>query len=72
VWVKITRQIDFDVTPHDLRRTAATRLFLVDRWTPAEVQAFMDHLDPRVTLGIYTVVASKNPPQPSTLSTQNI
>jgi integrase len=72
VWVKITRQIDFDITPHDLRRTAATRLFLVDRWTPAEVQAFMGHVDPRVTLGIYTVVASKNLPQPSTLSMQII
>lgn len=68
VWTKITRQIDFDVTPHDLRRTAATRLFLVDRWTPAEVQAFMGHLDPRVTLGIYTVVASEKLPQPSTLT----
>ena len=68
VWVKITRHIDFDVTPHDLRRTAATRLFLVDRWTPAEVQAFMGHLDPRVTLGIYTIVASEKLPQPSTLS----
>ena len=72
VWVKITRHIDFDVTPHDLRRTAATRLFLVDRWTPAEVQAFMGHLDPRVTLGIYTIVASEKLPQPSTLSTKII
>jgi integrase len=68
VWVKITRRIGFDATPHDLRRTAATRLFLVDRWTPAEVQAFMGYLDPRVTLGIYTIVASEKLPQPSTLS----
>jgi integrase len=68
VWTTITRRIDFDVTPPDLRRTAATRLFLVDRWTPAEVQAFMGHLDPRVTLGIYTIVASEKLPQPSTLS----
>ncbi len=72
VRVKITREIDFAVTPHDLRRTAATRLFLVDRWTPAEVQAFMGHLDPRVTLGIYTVVASEKLPQPSTLSVKSI
>ncbi len=72
VWVRITQRIDFDVTPHDLRRTAATRLFLVDRWTPAEVQAFMGHLDPRVTLGIYTVVASEKLPRPSTLRMQII
>lgn len=72
VWTKITRRIGFNATPHDLRRTAATRLFLVDRWTPAEVQAFMGHLDPRVTLGIYTVVASEKLPQPSTLITNVI
>jgi integrase len=67
VWVKITRRIGFDATPHDLRRTAATRLFLVDRWTPAEVQAFMGHLDPRVTLGIYTHVSTDDLPAPSRL-----
>lgn len=55
------------VRPHDLRHTAATRLFLTDRWTPAEVQAFLGHSDPRVTLSIYTHVTSDGLPTPSTL-----
>ena len=50
VWTKITDRLDFDVVPHDLRRTVATRLFVVDRWNPAEVEAFMGHSDPRMTL----------------------
>jgi integrase len=69
VWTKIVERVGLDVTPHDLRRTAATRLFLVDRWTPAEVQAYLGHLDPRVTLAIYALVESKELPQPSTLDT---
>ena len=56
-----------DVHPHDLRHTAATRLFVVDRWTPAEVQRFLGHADPRVTLGIYTHVATEDLPAPSAL-----
>ncbi len=55
------------VRPHDLRHTAATRLFLVDRWTPAEVQAFLGHADPRVTLAIYTHVTGGGLPKPSDL-----
>jgi integrase len=69
VWTKIVERVGLDVTPHDLRRTAATRLFLVDRWTPAEVQAYLGHLDPRVTLAIYALVESEELPQPSTLDT---
>jgi integrase len=65
IWVKITRQLLFDVVPHDLRRTASTRLFRVDRWTPPEVQLFMGHRDPRVTLSIYTKLNVDDLPQPS-------
>ncbi|MCJ7753835.1 MAG: site-specific integrase [Thermoanaerobaculales bacterium] len=68
VWVNIVSRVDFGVTPHDLRRTAATRLFVVDRWTPAEVQAFLGHRDPRVTLEIYAVVEAETLPRPSTLN----
>ena len=71
VWVKITERLDFEVTPHDLRRTAATRLFIEDRWTPAEVQAFLGHRDPRVTLSIYTVVNARELPQPSSMNTRS-
>ena len=68
VWTRIVRKVDLELTPHDLRRTAATRLFTIDRWTPSEVQAYLGHLDPRVTLGIYTLVESESLAQPSTLS----
>jgi integrase len=71
VWVKITERVDYNVTPHDLRRTAATRLFVKDRWTPAEVQAFLGHRDPRITLAIYTLVEAKDLPRPSTLNTRS-
>jgi integrase len=71
VWVKITECVDFNVTPHDLRRTAATRLFVKDRWTPAEVQAFLGHRDPRITLAIYTLVEAKDLPRPSSLNTRS-
>jgi integrase len=64
-WVKITKQLDFDVIPHDLRRTTSTRLFQVDRWTPPEVQLLMGHRDPRVTLSIYTKLNIKDLPEPS-------
>ena len=68
--MKIVEDLNFGVRPHDLRRTAATRLFTVDRWTPAEVQAFLGHRDPRVTLGIYTLVEAEDLPRPSTLNTR--
>jgi integrase len=72
VWIKITALVNFAITPHDLRRTAATRLFVVDRWTPAEVQAFLGHRDPRVTLSVYTLVEAKSLPQPSSLNMRSI
>ena len=72
VWIKIMSRVGFEVTPHDLRRTAATRLFRVDRWTPAEVQAFLGHRDPRVTLSVYTIVEAEALPQPSTLNMRSI
>lgn len=72
VWTKITSRVGFRVTPHDLRRTAATRLFVIDRWTPAEVQAFLGHRDPRVTLGIYALVEAETLPQPSSLNMRSI
>jgi len=64
VWVKITSLLNFGVTPHDLRRTVATRLLVADRWGPAEVQAFLGHRDPRVTLSIVTIVKAEGLPRP--------
>lgn len=56
-WVRIVETAGVgSVRPHDLRHTAATRLYTVDRWTPAEVQAFLGHTDPRLALAIYTHV----------------
>lgn len=72
VWTKITDRLDFDVVPHDLRRTVATRLFVADRWNPAEVQAFMGHRDPRVTLSIYALVEAESLPQPSALNIRSL
>lgn len=67
-WSRIveTANID-DLHPHDLRHTCATRLFIVDRWTPGEVQRFLGHSDPRVTLAIYTHITSDDLPEPSSL-----
>jgi integrase len=72
VWIKITSRLDFEVTPHDLRRTAATRLFVVDRWNPPEVQAFLGHRDPRMTLGVYTLIEAATLPQPSSLNMRSV
>lgn len=69
VWIKIIDRVNFDATSHDLRRTAATRLFAEDRWTPAEVQTYLGHRDPRVTLGIYALVRAETLPKPSEFST---
>lgn len=69
VWTKIVGHIGIPVVPHDLRRTAATRLFRVDRWTVPEVQAYLGHRDARVTLEIYALVESKDLPPPSSLNT---
>jgi integrase len=67
VWRRIVQHTGLDITPHDLRRTAATRLFTTDRWTPAEVQAFLGHRDARTTLDIYTRVDADSLPQPSSM-----
>lgn len=65
-WNKIGGLADIgDVHPHDLRHSTATRLFLVDGWTVPQVQAFLDHADPKVTLSIYTHVAAEDLPDPS-------
>jgi integrase len=68
VWVPTIEAANVDATPHDLRHTCATRLFKVDRWNPAEVQQFLGHRDPRVTLAIYTHVTSDDLPAPSNLT----
>ncbi|MCH7931495.1 MAG: tyrosine-type recombinase/integrase, partial [Proteobacteria bacterium] len=59
-WARLRVQAGLaDVRLHDLRHTVATRLFVVDRWTPGEVQQYLGHRDPRVTLRIYTHVAAE-------------
>lgn len=55
--------------PHDLRHTVATRLFTVARWTLEDVQRYMGHLDPRVTLAIYTHIGAEDLPAPPTTAT---
>jgi integrase len=67
VWTPIVEMAGVAATPHDLRHTCATRLLTVDRWNPAEVQRFLGHSDPRITLGIYTHVSSDDLPAPSRL-----
>jgi len=54
-----------DINPHDLRHSLTTRLFLVDGWTVPQVQAFVGHADPTVTLRVYTHVMSEALPEPS-------
>jgi integrase len=54
-----------EVHPHDLRHTLATRLFTVDGWTVPAVQAYLGHVDPKVTLRVYTHVMSEDLPAPS-------
>jgi integrase len=54
-----------DLHPHDLRHTLATRLFLVDGWTVPQVQAYLGHADPSVTLKVYTHVSAEELPRPS-------
>jgi integrase len=56
-----------DVHPHDLRHTLATRLFVVDGWTVPQVQAYLGHADPAVTLKVYTHVAAEALPTPTVL-----
>ena len=67
-WNRITEAAGVDAVPHDLRHTVATRLMVVDRWSPAEVQHFLGHRDSRVTLAIYTHISSVDLPVPSRLN----
>jgi integrase len=69
-WRKIVQAAGVNLTPHDLRRTAATRLMVNDRWSPAEVQAFLGHRDPRTTLAIYTLIEATSLPRPSELTAE--
>ena len=65
-WMRIVDEASIDdVNPHDLRHTVATRLFIVDGWTVPQVQAFLGHVDPTVTLRTYTHVMSEGLPEPS-------
>lgn len=67
-WTRIVDEANVGhLVPHDLRHTCITRLFIVDRWTPAEVQAFVGHTDARVTLEIYSHVNPASLPVPSDL-----
>jgi len=65
-WRRVIEAADVgDVNPHDLRHTLATRLFLVDSWTVPQVQAYLGHADPAVTLRVYTHVSAEGLPRPS-------
>ena len=65
-WRRIVREARIgDVRAHDLRHTVATRLFVVDGWTVPQVQAYLGHVDPTVTLKVYTHVAAESLPRPS-------
>ncbi len=70
IWLRIVEIAGVALTPHDLRRTAATRLMVNDRWSPAEVQAFLGHRDPRTTLAIYTLIEATSLPRPSELTAE--
>lgn len=65
-WTRIEEMAGIgDVHPHDLRHTLTTRLFVVDGWTVPQVQAFLGHVDPTVTLRVYAHVMSETLPAPS-------
>jgi integrase len=64
IWRRIKIEAQVECRPHDLRHTVATRLFVVARWTPGEVQRYMGHMDPRVTLAIYTHISAEDLPAP--------
>ncbi len=69
IWTRIVDQAGIGpVVPHDLRRTCATRLFIEDRWTVPEVQRFLGHKNPAVTLEIYTKINPETLPTPSSIS----
>ncbi|MCP3973169.1 MAG: site-specific integrase [bacterium] len=54
-----------EVKPHDLRHTVATSLFVRDGWTVPQVQAYLGHVDPAVTLKVYSHVNAESLPRPS-------
>lgn len=65
-WYKVVELADVgEVKAHDLRHTLATRLFVEDGWTVPQVQAYLGHVDPRVTLRVYTHVFPEDLPEPS-------
>lgn len=67
-WLRIVKEAGVgELRPHDLRHTAATRLYVVDRWTPPEVQAFLGHSDPSLALRIYAHINTAELPTPSIL-----
>lgn len=68
VWAPIVAAAGVDAVPHDLRHATATRLIRDDRWSPSEVQQFMGHRDPRITLAIYAHVTTADLPKPSSLA----
>ena len=67
-WTRIVAQLDFEVTPHDLRHSCATRLFREEGWTPAHVQAFLGHADARMTLNTYTHIKPEELPRPEAVT----
>ena len=68
-WRRVVETADIgDVHPHDLRHTLATRLFVIDGWTVPQVQAYLGHVDPTVTLKVYTHVAAEELPTPMALT----
>jgi len=68
-WAKVKTAAGVEFRPHDLRHTVAAHLFTVARWTPGEVQRYMGHLDPRVTLAIYTHITTEDLPAPPAMTT---
>jgi integrase len=68
-WARIIDRLDFDITPHHLRHTCATRLFREDGWTPAHVAALLGHADARMTLNTYTHLVPEELPRPSSVDT---
>jgi integrase len=71
IWRRIKIEAEVECRPHDLRHTVATRLFVVARWTPGEVQRYMGHMDPRVTLAIYTHISAEDLPAPPAMPSLN-
>jgi integrase len=56
VWLPAVKRAGFpELTPHDLRATCASNLFALGM-SVKEVQDYLGHADPQVTLAIYTKV----------------